>query len=230
MTTPAKKKKLVPSVFSHDQLQSIFASIAVKSATGLRNRALLAVMFGAALRVAEATNLMPSDIDFEKNEVLVRHGKGDKSRRVGILQPLLPLIQCWLEKRTALGFNGREPVFCTITDRAVGRTQKAEDCKDGTPKAAATYGICKAGTAISPAYVRGLLARLEKKVPELRLHSHAFRHSLANLLVEKGETLTVISAQLGHSSTAVTDKYLKKVSPAELCARIAAISIKPFNL
>jgi len=203
MNTKSKPAKLVSSVFTLDQIQAILGSITARSATGMRNRALLAVLFAAGLRVSEAVNLLPADIDHEKNQVLVRHGKGNKTRRVGILPALLPFLQCWLEKRASLGFNGREPIFCTFS---AGETRK------------------QSGDAISPSYVRGFLARLQKKMPEgMRLHTHAFRHSLANLLVERGINLSTISAQLGHSSTAVTDHYLRKISPQELCAAIAAI-------
>jgi integrase/recombinase XerD len=204
-TTPVKKAKtapLVPSVFSIGEIQGILNSFTL-SVSGIRNRALVAIMFAGGLRVSEAINLMPSDIDPAKNEILIRNGKGGKTRRVGLLTDLLPFLQHWMEKRKALGFNGKEPIFCTFTN--------------GTKRV-------QTGEAISADYVRGFLARLQKKMNlDKRLHSHSFRHSHANHLMESGKRLNTISAQLGHSSCSTTDKYLAKISSKELSEALAGI-------
>jgi len=200
-----KKSKLVPSVFSLDEIQKILGSF-TDSVSGIRNQALVATMFAAGLRVSEAISLMPSDIDKAKNEVLIRNGKGGKTRRVGLLLSLIPYLDRWLEKRKSLGFNGKEPIFCTHTK---GKKRK------------------QSGEAISADYVRGFLARLQTKLDlDKRLHSHAFRHSLASLLMERNQNLSTISAQLGHCSTSTTDRYLKSIRPEELCNAMAAIVVK----
>ena len=202
--TPVKKAPLVPSVFSMAEIQTILNSFTL-SVSGCRNRALVAIMFAGGLRVSEAINLMPSDI--EKNEILIRNGKGGKTRRVGLLTELLPFLQHWMEKRNALGFNGKEPIFCSFTN--------------GSKRV-------QTGEAISADYVRGFLARLQKKLKkemklDKRLHSHSFRHSHANHLIESGQRLNTISAQLGHSSCSTTDKYLKRISSKELSEALAGI-------
>ena len=202
--TPVKKAPLVPSVFSMAEIQTILNSFTL-SVSGCRNRTLVAIMFAGGLRVSEAINLMPSDI--EKNEILIRNGKGGKTRRVGLLTELLPFLQHWMEKRKALGFNGKEPIFCTFTN--------------GSKRV-------QTGEAISADYVRGFLARLQKKLKkemklDKRLHSHSFRHSHANHLIESGQRLNTISAQLGHSSCSTTDKYLKRISSKELSEALAGI-------
>jgi site-specific recombinase XerD len=200
-----KNSKLAPSVFSLDEIQTILSSF-TDSVSGIRNQALVATMFAAGLRVSEAISLMPSDIDKAKNEVLIRNGKGGKTRRVGLLLSLIPYLDRWLEKRKSLGFNGKEPIFCTHTKGSVRK---------------------QSGEAISADYVRGFLARLQSKLDlDKRLHSHAFRHSLASLLMERNQNLSTISAQLGHCSTSTTDRYLKSIRPEELCNAMAAIEVK----
>ena len=52
------------------------------------------------------------------------------------------------------------------------------------------------------------------------VHPHALRHSLASALAMEGKPLPTITAQLGHSSTAVTDRYLAKIAPADLVIQI----------
>ena len=200
-----KNSKLAPSVFSLDEIQTILSSF-TDSVSGIRNQALVAIMFAAGLRVSEAISLMPSDIDKAKNEVLIRNGKGGKTRRVGLLLSLIPYLDRWLEKRKSLGFNGKEPIFCTHTKGTVRK---------------------QSGEGISTDYVRGFLARLQTKLDlDKRLHSHAFRHSLASLLMERNQNLSTISAQLGHCSTSTTDRYLKSIRPEELCNAMAAIEVK----
>jgi integrase len=55
------------------------------------------------------------------------------------------------------------------------------------------------------------------------VHCHGLRHGLATTLVANRAELRVISGQLGHSSTAITDRYLAKVAPTDLLAAMAAI-------
>ena len=77
-------------------------------------------MFGAALRVSETLALRPSDLDLDVGMVRVRHGKGDRARTVAIDPTAQAYVERWITRRDALGLNGRQPLFCTIT--SVGRT------------------------------------------------------------------------------------------------------------
>ena len=76
---------------------------------------MIAAMFGAALRVSETLALRPSDLDLERGMVRVRHGKGDRARTVAIDPSAQAYVERWIAKRDALGLNGRQPLFCTIT-------------------------------------------------------------------------------------------------------------------
>jgi site-specific recombinase XerD len=196
-TAKNKKAPMPGSVFSLPEIESILAGCSRRGLSGIRNRALLAIMFGAGLRVSEAINLFKSDIDLHERTLLVRNGKGSKSRRVGIYAPMLPYVETWVAKReAALGLNGKSPLFCT-------HTQGDERNLSGKP--------------ISAAYVRGFLKRLESKLGlEKRLHSHAFRHSLANFMVSNQVPLNGIQAQLGHATPAITSAYIAKISPQTL--------------
>ena len=71
------------------------------------------------------------------------------------------------------------------------------------------------GTPVSDDYVRMLLRRLAAKAGiEKRVHPHGFRHSFAVELEAEGVPVTVISKLLGHSSIAVTSRYLDHLSNA----------------
>ena len=191
---PANKgQKLPGEVLTADEVAELIRACG-KGAAGVRNAGLIATMYGAGLRVSEALALKPSDIKLDTGMIHVQHGKGDKSRRVGMAASLQLHLERWLAMRKEMGFNGRQVVFCTISSNNLGQP-------------------------LNTSYVRHLLPRLAKKAGiDRRVHPHALRHSLASELAFDGTPLPVITSQLGHSSTAVTDRYLKKVAPADLAA------------
>jgi integrase len=77
------------------------------------------------------------------------------------------------------------------------------------------------GGRVDSSYVRRLLPRLAARGGiERRVHPHALRHSFATALAYEGKPLPVITAQLGHSSTSVTDRYLARIGPADLVALV----------
>jgi integrase/recombinase XerD len=72
---------------------------------------------------------------------------------------------------------------------------------------------------MSAGYVRDMLKRLKARAGlEKRVHPHGLRHTHAAELVREGVPINVIGDQLGHSSLAVTDRYLRDVAPADVIA------------
>ena len=65
----------------------------------------------------------------------------------------------------------------------------------------------------------------EKAGIQQRIHIHGFRHGLATSMAQAGVELRAISAQLGHSSTSITDTYLAKICPDQLIDAVAIIGI-----
>jgi site-specific recombinase XerD len=162
---------------------------------GLRNRALVVVLWRAGLRCSEALGLRPLDVDFGAGTVRVLHGKGDKARTVGIDGQALEVVRAWLEAREAAGWESPW-LFCT-----------------------------RSGGQVSDRYVRSLVARLAVRAGvRHRCHPHAFRHTMAVELVREGWPVPLISRQLGHSSVATTDVYLANLQPAEVIDRARARS------
>jgi len=183
--------KRPPEVYSPDEIQRMIQACGRKSPSGIRNAGLIAILYGAGLRISEALSLIPSDLDL-KGLIRVRHGKGDKYRTCGISPDCEKIVFIWLERRKALGFSGRSPIFCGISKNAFG-------------------------TALKDAYFRVALPRIGRRAGiEKRIHAHGLRHSMATELSKEGVNLATISAQLGHSSIAITDRYIKRIAPVEL--------------
>lgn len=183
---------LPPEVYTAEEIKRLIKACGNRYPTHLRNAALIATLYGAGLRISEALALKPSDLDLEKGLIRIKHGKGDKYRTCSIDPGCQAVLQTWLERRRAMGINGREFVFCGISSDAFG-------------------------TQLLPSYVRAMLPRIGKKAGiEKRIHAHGFRHSIATELAKETQDLRKISAQLGHSSLAVTHRYIQKVAPTEL--------------
>ena len=184
--SPANAGKRYPAeVLTPDEVHRLLRAPSSRAPTGIRNRALLAVLYRAGLRCAEALALMPKDIDRDAGTVRVLHGKGDKARTVGMDPEAFALLERWLDARAAKGINGRAPIFCTLK-----------------------------GGALKSAYVRALLPRLAHKAGiDKRVHAHGLRHTMAAEMRAEGQDIGVISKALGHSSIATTARYLDHVAP-----------------
>ena len=185
-------KKFPAEPLNRDEVRRLIGAASVRSSSGLRMRAMIAVMYGAGLRIGEVLTLFPRDVDTVRGHVRVRNGKGSKARLVGLDPYSCSLLGAWLERRASLGLNGRQPIF-------------------------AVYSKGRVGNALSPRDVRGALAKLGAKAGiEKRVHPHGLRHSLAFDLAMSGTPTHAIQAQLGHASLAVTDRYVRHLAPADV--------------
>lgn len=191
-------RKLPPEPLTPDEVKALVAAASNRSPSGIRLRALIGVLYGAGLRLAEALALKPADVDTQVGILRVLHGKGDQARTVGLDPSGAALLDRWLDQRRALGLNGRHPIF-------------------------ATYEMGKAGRPMDPRYVRTALARLGARAAvDKRVHPHGLRHSLAFDLAQRGVPTHKIQAQLGHASLAVTDRYVRHLMPADVVAMMRA--------
>lgn len=80
----------------------------------IRNREPLVVLYRGGQWISEALALRPKDLDEEQGTIRVLHGKGDRSRVVGLDPGAWAIVELWLQKRALLGHNGRQPLFCTL--------------------------------------------------------------------------------------------------------------------
>ncbi|MBE3120500.1 MAG: phage integrase family protein [Candidatus Atribacteria bacterium] len=173
---------------TREEMLRLFGVLSPTTTAGLRNRALLAVLYRCGLRVGEALALRPVDVDLEAGTVRVLHGKGDKARTVGMDFATCSMIADWLKRRALLGLNGSAPIFCTRTRRGMHR-----DCVNAMLRSAAR----RAGI-------------------ERRIHAHGMRHTHACELAREGVPMNVIQQQLGHSSLSTTAVYLAHLQPQQV--------------
>ena len=180
-----KPKRRFPAETLTDAEVRALLDACPSSASGLRNRALIAVLYRTGLRISEALDLYPKDVDRERGSIRVMHGKGDKARIVGVDRGALAILERWLDVRACCGHDGSRPIFCTSS-----------------------------GERLTAGYVRRWLPGLGRRAGiGKRVYAHGLRHTHAAQLREEGVDIGIISKQLGHSSIATTAHYLDHIAP-----------------
>jgi site-specific recombinase XerD len=183
-----------PEILSEAEAIALLKACSTRAPTGVRNRALIAVLWRCGLRISEALSLELRDVNLDAGTVRVRHGKGDRSRTVGIDEQTTALLARWLDRRKQLSPGARAPIFCTLQ-----------------------------GGRIDSSYIRRLLPRLARKAGiDRRVHAHGLRHTHAAELAREGTPINIIRDDLGHTSLAVTDRYLRDVAPQAVIDTIRA--------
>lgn len=174
-----KLGKYLPSVLSVEEVEAIIAAVDTSTWAGLRDKALLEVLYGCGLRVSEAVGLKVSSLYFDEDFVRVI-GKGDKERLVPMGEMAKLALQEYLEQRPpSFELEDSEIVFVNRFGKALSRVSAFKTVK----KMALLAGVTK---DISP---------------------HTFRHSFATHLIENGADLRLVQEMLGHESVATTEIY-----------------------
>ena len=173
-----KLGRYLPAVLSVEEVDSIIASVDTSSWQGLRDRAILEMLYGCGLRVSEAVGLRISDV-FVKEGFIRVIGKGDKQRIVPVGGMAAEAFEEYLEVRPEPDRGYSDIAFLNRSGRALSRVSMFNMVK----KQALLAGITK---EISP---------------------HTFRHSFATHLIERGADLRAVQEMLGHESILTTEIY-----------------------
>jgi site-specific recombinase XerD len=180
-----KNQKYPPQVLTPEEARALLAACGA-SRTGLRNRALLVLLYRGGLRVGEALALRPQDVS-PTGEVRVLHGKGDQARTTAVGPEALAVIDAWRRERAGLSLPRGAPLICTL-----------------------------AGGKLKQQYVVALMKRLARRADiEKRVHAHGLRHTFAHELVREGAPVTHVRDLLGHANLSTTDAYLRALGAGD---------------
>jgi len=165
------------------------------STQGLRARALIVVLWRAGLRIGEALALTEPDLDARRGSVLVRHGKGDKRREVGMDDWGWQQLRPWMERRLELPVG---PLLCVASGSTAGRPWAPSAARAQLRRLAAQAGVRR------------------------RFAPHQLRHAHAVEMAREGVSLNVIQRQLGHANLGITSVYLEGIDNAEIIDAVHA--------
>ena len=183
LVAPGREKHL-PGVLRQEQAQELMDLAAVASddadPVGVRDRAVLELLYASGMRVGELTGLDVDDVDLATGTARVL-GKGDKERIVPFGAPAREAVSTWLSAGRPLLVTGRSGPALFLGRRG-GRLDQRQ--------------------------VRSALQRLLEHLPDTpHLGPHGLRHSAATHLLEGGADLRTVQELLGHSSLATTQIY-----------------------
>jgi site-specific recombinase XerD len=195
-------RKYPAETLTKDEARRIIAQ-PTNCPTGIRDRALMAVMYRGALRISEVLGLEPRDIDLNERTVRVRNGKsgpkgGPRMRVVGIDGEAVSLVERWLDIRRQRNLGRAQFLFCTLK-----------------------------GKPLSQPATRAMLRRRAAKAGvDRRVHPHMFRHTRAAEMAAEGVPVNVIQRALGHHSLGTTSIYLDHVAPQQVIAAMSGADWK----
>ena len=178
LEAPRRPRRL-PRTLSRDDVQRLVESPRPDTAGGLRDRAMLELLYGSGLRVSELIGLRPGDLDLRAG-FLVSTGKGNRQRLVPLGAEAGRWLVRYLEEGRPLLLRGADPgrLFLNRRGRPLSRQ--------------AVWRM-----------IRAAAARLGLR----RAFPHALRHSFASHLLEGGADLRSVQAMLGHADISTTEIY-----------------------
>ena len=174
-----KLGKYIPAVLSVEEVDAIMESVDLKAPTGLRDRAILEVLYGCGLRVSECTGLLLSHVHLDEGYVDVV-GKGNKQRIIPLGEMAAEAIRNYLPVRPDPAARACEDIlFLNRFGRPLSRVS--------------VFNLVKE---------RAMAAGIHKEISP-----HTFRHSFATHLIEGGADLRIVQEMLGHESILTTEIY-----------------------
>ena len=169
----------LPRVLTVEEVEALLEKPDLKTPQGIRDRAILEIMYGSGLRVSELVSLELKDIRLNQG-FLICKGKGNKERIVPLNLSSIRWLKAYLSEVRPSWDRFSSPVlFLTRRGRAFTR--------QGIWKILKTYG-----------QAAGLRDRI---------HPHVLRHSFATHLLERGADLRAVQMLLGHSQITTTQIY-----------------------
>lgn len=169
----------LPEVLSVEEVEAMMAAVDLSTWQGLRDRAILEILYGCGLRVSEAVGLKLSCLYFDEGYIRVI-GKGDKERLVPVGEMAADAVNAYLERRPQpFDAESDDIVFLNRFGRPLSRQSMFKMVK-----------------------TMALLADVRKEISP-----HTLRHSFATHLVENGADLRLVQEMLGHENLTTTEIY-----------------------
>lgn len=173
-----KQVKKLPKTLDVDQINGLLEA-GTSSVLEVRDVAMFELFYSSGLRLSELAALNIEDIDLHDQSLLVRSGKGGKSRMLPIGAKAIVALNHWLQQRIKKIALSETAVFVTTTGKRLG--QRSIELR--------------------------LELWCKKKGIAEHIHPHMLRHSFASHLLEASQDLRAVQELLGHSNISTTQIY-----------------------
>ena len=174
-----KRERNLPFVLSVEKIISIFKEVDVSQSMGVRNRALLELLYATGMRVSEVAHLKMDSINIEGGYVRIL-GKGYKERIVPCGKYAKRWLKRYLKEVRPFLHKGRDENYIFLN---------------------------KSGERLSRQGIWKLIKRCGVMSGISKIHPHTLRHSFATHLLERGADLRFIQELLGHADISTTQIY-----------------------
>lgn len=224
----AKRPRHVPVVLSQGEIRRLLRELSGAP------RVCVSLMYGSGLRLSECLALRVKDLDFERGEIVVRGGKGDKDRRVPFAQVCHGMVRRQLRRAAEVwAVDQRNGVDGCGLEPALAR--KYPDAKRDwrwQRVFPATRSHVDRGTGecrrhhVHPTVIQRELSRAARRAQiTKRATCHSLRHSFATHLLESGADIRTVQELMGHTDVRTTMIYTHVLNRGGLGARSPADSL-----
>ncbi|WP_448214311.1 site-specific tyrosine recombinase XerC [Colwellia sp. MEBiC06753] len=178
---PRLRQRLPKAILSETEVEQVMTQVNSTVPLGIRDRAVMEVLYSTGIRRMEVVNLSVFDIDAERGTLLVRQGKGKKDRML----PLGERAAYWVGRYV----NEVRPELALASD-------------DGT------LFLTRLGEKFNECWLSRTVAQyVEKSGVNKQGSCHLFRHTMATLMLENGADVRFIQTMLGHAELSTTEIY-----------------------
>ncbi|MBL4827102.1 MAG: site-specific tyrosine recombinase XerC [Spongiibacteraceae bacterium] len=198
---PRPEKRLPKHTLTTEEAEQVLSQPDIETGTGIRDRAILEVLYSTGIRRQEVINLTREDINTSAGVLAIRQGKGRKDRFVPVGERAL----LWVKKY----LDDVRPQY-------------------NLPSSPHNVFLSESGTAMGPHPVsRAVKKYVKQSGIEKSGSCHLFRHTMATLMLENGADIRFIQQMLGHAMLSTTEIYthvaihkLKEIHTATHPARL----------
>jgi integrase/recombinase XerD len=176
LSTPQRNAYL-PRFLTEEEIERLLAAPDVSTDEGLRDRAMLEVMYATGLRVSELVGLKRMDVNLDAG-LIACHGKGSKERRVPIGKSATHWLQQYAGVRARSGKGNNPHLF-----------------------------LSSLGAPLTRTHAWAMIKRHASRAGLDRVSPHTLRHSFATHLLQRGADSRSVQALLGHSDISTTQIY-----------------------
>jgi integrase/recombinase XerD len=180
LVPPRVERRLPRAILAHSEVEAVLALPDLRDPVGLRDRAIMEVLYSTGIRRGELCRLRVGDVDAARGTVHVVQGKGRRDRVIPIGDRALAWVQCYLvdARPRLVSQPDLGIVFLTVS-----------------------------GDDLTPDHLTERVGRYIRQATGKRGSCHAFRHSMATLMLDGGADIRHIQEMLGHAGLATTEIY-----------------------